>query len=660
MSIFSRRRTLPAPDPVAIDADEPAASWTDELDRMPVGATRAERRNTLAVAIAKHVDHMAPRALEGTTGLDAAPDIKRMGMGRSMIPDALFMWFYSQGFIGHQTAAFLAQHWLIDKACSMPAKDAVRQGFRVKLEGEPVEGSDAQKLIGKANKRHQINRRMIDYVRKGRVFGIRIAIFKIKDATDEFYRMPFNIDAIEPGTYDGIKLVDPYWAAPEFDQAGVADPASDGFYDPTFWRIGGKLYHKSHLCIFRTEEVADVLKPSYMYGGVPVPQRIMERVYAAERTANEAPQLAMTKRLSHWKTDLKLLITRSGVMANFFEYFQTWKDNYGVKVTDTDDEMQVFDTSLQGLDDTIMTQYQIVAAASNVPATKLLGTTPKGFNSTGEYEESSYHEELETIQTNDLTPFLDRHHEIMLRSDIEPQMKLGPGTLHAEIEWEPLDSPTAKEQAEINKLEAETDGELVAAGAIDGLDVRKRIKEDPSSGYYGISDQPISPAEQELEDATAELEAELGGAPAAGVLPGGAAAELDAAVADLVATDTFDIPQAAGVILIRANGDALWLKRRDDAEWGAGTWAWPGGKIDMGEKPQDAAIRELYEETGINYGAPISPVGIIDGFVAFSAVSIAALEVTLNDEHVEYAWRPLSDPPQPVFPGCFTFLKRYG
>jgi hypothetical protein len=135
-----------------------------------------------------------------------------------------------------------------------------------------------------------------------------------------------------------------------------------------------------------------------------------------------------------------------------------------------------------------MTQYQLVAAASNVPATKLLGTAPKGFNATGEYEESSYHEELETIQTNDLTTFVERHHMMVTRSIVEPENNLAPGSLTVKIDWAPVDSPTAKEYAEINKLNSETDSALVTAGAIDGMDVRSRIKADPNSGYAGIAD----------------------------------------------------------------------------------------------------------------------------------------------------------------------------
>ncbi|MBZ4283755.1 DUF1073 domain-containing protein, partial [Streptococcus pneumoniae] len=75
------------------------------------------------------------------------------------------------------------------------------------------------------------------------------------------------------------------------------------YYEPTYWLINGRRYHRSHLVIYRTCEVPDILKPMYRYGGVPVPQRVMERVYCAERTANEAPELAMTKRLTAFGTD---------------------------------------------------------------------------------------------------------------------------------------------------------------------------------------------------------------------------------------------------------------------------------------------------------------------------------------------------------------------
>ena len=148
--------------------------------------------------------------------------------------------------------------------------------------------------------------------------------------------------------------------------------------------------------------------------------------------------------------------------------------------------MQQFDTSLTDLDAVIMTQYQLVAAAANVPAVKLLGTSPKGFNTTGEFEEANYHEELESIQTHDLTPLIERHHLLLIRSEIAPKFNIAP--FDTTVVWNSLDAMTAEEQAELNRKNAETGRILQESGAIDGADERQRIINDPDSGYTGLID----------------------------------------------------------------------------------------------------------------------------------------------------------------------------
>ncbi|MNJ62470.1 hypothetical protein D3C77_583110 [compost metagenome] len=146
-----------------------------------------------------------------------------------------------------------------------------------------------------------------------------------------------------------------------------------------------------------------------------------------------------------------------------------------------------------------MSQYQLVASIANVPVTKLMGTTPKGFNATGDSEAEDYREELESIQTNDLTPLLERHHAILMRSDVAP--KLGIEPLSTTIDWRPLDSPTADEWATINKTKAETDKLLFDTGAVDGLDVRRRVAGDKDSDYYGLSEELTDAGETDEEAA---------------------------------------------------------------------------------------------------------------------------------------------------------------
>jgi hypothetical protein len=62
------------------------------------------------------------------------------------------------------------------------------------------------------------------------------------------------------------------------------------------------------------------------------------------------------------------------------------------------------------------------------------------------------------------------------------------------VVWNPLKVLSDKEQAEVNKLKADTGAVLSASGAVDAYDERERIIGDPSSGYSGITDEvPIGP-----------------------------------------------------------------------------------------------------------------------------------------------------------------------
>ena len=54
----------------------------------------------------------------------------------------------------------------------------------------------------------------------------------------------------------------------------------------------------------------------------------------------------------------------------------------------------------------------------------------------------------------------------------------------------------------------------------------------------------------------------------------------------------------AAVALVDADGRVL-IARRPEGKSMAGLWEFPGGKIEAGERPEDALIRELREELGI-------------------------------------------------------------
>jgi len=449
---------------------------------------------------------------DGTTSVmdEAYPDLQLVKLQNSYggdIAPAQMIWYANQSFIGYQTAAILSQNWLINKACAMPARDAVRHGYDVTInDGSEIKPAVLD-YIRKRDKAFKLKENCAEFVTMERKFGIRIALFEVDSTDPLYYELPFNIDGVVEGSYRGISQVDPYWITPELDANAAANPASKHFYEPTWWRINGKRVHRTHLIIGRNgDDLPDILKPTYFYGGIPTPQKIAERVFAAERTANEAPMLAMTKRLISLKTDITEAEANGPQFIEKMTFWSALMNNFGIKIIGENEELDQKDTSLNDLDAVIMTQYQLVAAAAEVPATKLLGTSPKGFGASGEYEESSYHEFLESIQENDLSPLVNRHHALLIKSEVMKKFSIP--FFETEVAWKPTDTPTDKEQAEIQLLKAQRDMALIQGGSIDGTDSRQRIVADPDSDYNGIAAiVPDGPGDREAQqEAEAALE----------------------------------------------------------------------------------------------------------------------------------------------------------
>jgi 8-oxo-dGTP pyrophosphatase MutT (NUDIX family) len=87
-----------------------------------------------------------------------------------------------------------------------------------------------------------------------------------------------------------------------------------------------------------------------------------------------------------------------------------------------------------------------------------------------------------------------------------------------------------------------------------------------------------------------------------------------------IALERSDLKQASVALCVQvaAGGDTLLITRRAQGLRNhAGQWALPGGRRDDGESIEDAALRELREETGVTLEAS-AVVGMLDDYVTRS------------------------------------------
>jgi len=87
-------------------------------------------------------------------------------------------------------------------------------------------------------------------------------------------------------------------------------------------------------------------------------------------------------------------------------------------------------------------------------------------------------------------------------------------------------------------------------------------------------------------------------------------------------------PKPTATLVCVKNNNILLVRRAFEPE--KGKWSLPGGFIELGETPEDAAIRELKEETNLN-GVPVQLIGHCSHFnTLFGDVLLLGIEMKIN------------------------------
>jgi 8-oxo-dGTP diphosphatase len=92
------------------------------------------------------------------------------------------------------------------------------------------------------------------------------------------------------------------------------------------------------------------------------------------------------------------------------------------------------------------------------------------------------------------------------------------------------------------------------------------------------------------------------------------------------------------VIIIRDDNKVLILKRPSWIHWAPGKWAFPGGKLEADESPEEAAVRETKEETQLDVFNLKQVMICLNKPVTAYYTRDYAGDVQIDWEHDDWSW----------------------
>ena len=432
-------------------------------------------------------------------GVMATADSEADGYGVSTaIPMDMLTWYARQTFIGWQACSIMSTHWLIGRACSMPIDDAIKNGFEITAcSSDTSISDDVAKILRESEKKHDLNKRLHNFGFFGRVFGVRVAIFRIDGYTADEYGKPLNLDDVSSERkYKGFALVDPQYCTPVVTNS--SNPISDDFMKVTYWQVNGIRYHHSFCVEYIHQEVAQTMRGVYMNAGaISLVQQIYEKVYLAEQAAAEANRLLFSKRVWVRSGDVESALLDQVAFEGKMNFFARAINNFGTLLLGENEQLNKHETSLQEVTGVIGQKFEHVSAVSGIPCNRLMMTQLTGFAASGEAEEKIYLDMVSNIQCNQLVPVVEMHTRLTLLSHDLPADDF-------EVTFNPATSFTAKELADINSQKAQTDSTLAQIQAISPEAIAEKWAKDPHGGYAGIDLADY--AAQEQDDFNADMD----------------------------------------------------------------------------------------------------------------------------------------------------------
>ncbi len=404
-------------------------------------------------------------------------------------------------FIGYAALSLVAQHPLIRAMVDTLAEEMTRKW--IKFSGKGSEASDAKRVKAVDDAVSKFHTKQ--YFKAGMstcgFMGGAMLFLDMGDNTRTEaglaeIQTPLTLDSakIPLNSFKGFRLVEPINCYPAPYNAD--NPLEAGYYKPDAWLVQGRKVHASRMLRIVQNELPILLKPAYNFFGIPMAQMALDYVDRFDTIRIAVAKLVKRFSTSIVKTDMSQMLSGGGYddVSSLKARAAIWSmlgSNDGLMFLDmtAEDFVQV-NTPLAGLGDIVSQALELLAAIARQPAVKLLGISPKGFNATGEYDESNWYDRVASQQTGVFGQPLDFAIKVIQLSEIG---HIDEDITHAFL---PLHEESEVEKATRRKSDSDAAVAYIDRGVLSVEEERTRLAADPDSGYNSldVDDLPEPPA----------------------------------------------------------------------------------------------------------------------------------------------------------------------
>ncbi len=374
----------------------------------------------------------------------------------------------SQFDLQREFATLYYKNWAAKKIVTIPVSDMLRE--RWKYDGLTPE---QQKEMQTAEDRLKFIKKLGQALRLERLLGGAVILMGIQDGAKDT-SVPVDLNRIGQGALKFLNVIPRNRISRAVFET---NPLAAGFGEPAAYVVNGQIVHRSRLLIFDGAPLtgdggADLMIRSYRHNdgfGESVLEALIDDLAYATGTRQAAYNLVDMASVWLLTTDvLSLEETKEGQRRlNELSELAQQVSMYRAAVMDggpdgKQTKLQSVSPSFGSVPELVITFLQVLAAGSDIPATRFIGQAPGGLNATGDSDLENYYNSIGAKQEQLLAPEIVKFLEVAGRSTLGPGFR----TNQITVEFPALWNLSETEKGTIRSQDSAAIVSMVTAGII--------------------------------------------------------------------------------------------------------------------------------------------------------------------------------------------------